>query len=216
MGIEDMLADLQDPEFPLFPVEPMYEDPGTPCLYHRRVFYKFAPAPPGFDWDYWARRISKNYGGPVELLHVKQNKARVLPERDETTDAFAFATARGKAKMKDGGVGLDPVPSSAIARAMANDVDPPSLFEQRFLEKMDEFDRMYRLCEGCNMVNMTHQPHWKKLCIDCYVAKTGTGASSSGGARSCACGASLEGQEAWKKSCLPCWKKGRGRRYAPY
>ena len=210
MGIEDILADYQNPEFPLFPLEPMYEDPGTPCLYNRRVYYKFAPAPPDFDWDYWAERFPKNYGGPVELLHVnlKQGKARVPSERDETA-------ARGKAKMTDGGVGLNPVTSSAIARAMVNDVDPPSLFEKRCLEKMDEFDRMYRLCEGCKMVNLNHQPHWKKLCTECY-SKTGTGASSSGGARKCACGASLEGKPSYHKACLSCWKKGKGRRHVPY
>lgn len=179
MPFDDVLADLN---FPLFPVDPEGQNPGTPCFYNMGTFWTMQEKiPEDFDWKQWVEKLPKDvYGGPVILMNVKNKDVPYVtevPRREKTMEWNAMAA------------------------------------------RLEEFDRMHRMCEGCRMVCMDNQPHWKKMCTDCYYSKQGPRAGSSsdaGSARKCACGTSLEKEPHWKKTCIHCWKKARRARYSPY
>ena len=193
MPFDDHLADA---DFPLFPVTPAGANPGTPCFYNNGTFWTVeATIPPDFDWAKWVRILPKDYLGPVVLMNVKNGNVphiTQVPGRRSTAEAEDAEDRRL--------LGILAGNSSKFARIA--------------VQRLYEFDRMHRMCEGCKLVCMDDQPHWMKTCKDCYYATKKNGSPKT---RKCPCGASMENMEHWKTVCLSCFKKGKkARRYAPY
>ena len=204
MPLDDALADAN---FPLFPVDPRSDNPGTPCFYNMGTFWTFeAPIPHGFDWKRWVQALPKNmYGGPVVLMNVKDGN---VPHITTVPGGGGDRTADVESRL---------LRAYMHSRSCTGGMSLASMEER--LKEFNELygDRVPRMCEGCRIICMDGEPQWKKKCRDCYY-RTKNPTSTTTGPRTCGCGASLEGMEHWKTKCLPCFKKDAKRRarFAPY